>query len=250
RRAMPARCSVLVLSDVLGDDLDTIASAPFRPAAAVSRHTARAEIERLGLRLHLPTAVLRFLDDAEATAVEPGVAADRNPTHTVIANNAQAVAAAAAEARRLGYRVEQWPGPLAGPVESLVEAWWQTIAEIDRSQRPVCLLGGGEPTVTLPPSSGEGGRSQHAALLLAIQARGRDDVTLLCAGTDGSDGPTTAAGGCVDGSTAVRMAAAGYDPVRAVECFASGPALAAAGARLVTGPTQTNVMDLWVAVVG
>ncbi|MCG5530616.1 glycerate kinase [Halorhodospira halochloris] len=252
RHASPARCSVLVLSDVLGDDLDTIASAPFRPAAAVSRHSACAEIERLGLRPHLPAAVLRFLDSADGLEEGSGEVATSNPPHTVVANNAQAVAAAAEHARRLGYRVECWPEPLVGPVESVVEAWWQAVAGVDLSEGPVCLIGGGEPTVTLPQSPEEGGRSQHAALLLALRARarGRDDVTLLCAGTDGTDGPTTVAGGCVDGESAARMEAVGYDPVNAVENFASGPALAAAGAQVVTGPTQTNVMDLWVALVG
>ncbi len=217
RAAAPARCAVLLISDVLGDDPATIASGPF------------------------------WRDDGAVP-------------HHICADNRRARAAAAAAARARGYRVVQREAPLSGPVEEVVAEWWAAIegeageakgheAEAGSGTDPVCLIAGGEPTVVLPPAPGEGGRSQHAALLLALRADGRDHRTLLCAGTDGSDGPTSAAGGVVDGGSVARMVAAGHDPRSAAARFDAGPALAAASDRLVTGTTDTNVTDLWIALV-
>lgn len=206
RRADPARCVVLLIADVIGDDPATIASGPF------------------------------WRDDGAVP-------------HIVCADNGRARAAAAGAARARGYRVEVVEKPLAGPVADEVAAWWHAIERVERGGGPICLIAGGEPTVVLPAAPGEGGRSQHAALLLALEARGRDDCTLVCVGTDGTDGPTEAAGGVVDGGSIEHMVAAGVDPEAAAARFDAGPALAAAGDRLITGPTDTNVMDIWIALL-
>jgi hydroxypyruvate reductase len=109
---------------------------------------------------------------------------------------------------------------------------------------PGVRLWGGETTVVLPPQPGQGGRNQHLALAAALALRGRQDILLLAAGTDGNDGNTQAAGAIVDGGTVARAAAAGRDAARALREADAGGCLAAAGDLLVTGPTGTNVTDL------
>lgn len=110
------------------------------------------------------------------------------------------------------------------------------------AMEPGVMVIGGEPTVVLPDTPGEGGRNQMLALALSEYIVGRDDIVIVVGGTDGSDGPTDAAGGVVDGTTWTQGAAA------ALARADSGPFLQARGARLVTGPTGTNVMDLAIAL--
>jgi len=104
---------------------------------------------------------------------------------------------------------------------------------------------GGEPTITLPARPGNGGRNQSLGLALAKEIAGTDKITILVAGTDGSDGPTQAAGAIVDGST-FRHA---DEAQRALDAANAGDYLEEVGALFVTGPTGTNVMDLVIAIV-
>ncbi len=113
---------------------------------------------------------------------------------------------------------------------------------------PFALLSGGETTVTLGPSAGRGGRNQEFALAVSLPIAGRPGVLVLSAGTDGVDGPTDAAGGWVDGSTAARASARGLDISGALERHASYEALDRLGTLLRTGPTGTNVMDLHIGL--
>jgi hydroxypyruvate reductase len=110
------------------------------------------------------------------------------------------------------------------------------------------LLGGGETTVVLAPGHGHGGRCQELALAAALELP--PDAVLLAAGTDGTDGPTDAAGAVVDGGTCRRMALAGFHPVTQLARHDAYPALAAAGDLLITGPTCTNVMDVVIGMRG
>jgi hydroxypyruvate reductase len=112
---------------------------------------------------------------------------------------------------------------------------------------PVALLAGGETTVRVLPG-GRGGRCQQLGLAAAIALAGETAACLLAAGTDGIDGPTEAAGACVDGDTVARVTAAGFDPDTALAATDSHPALAAAGDLVRTGPTGTNVADVVVAL--
>jgi hydroxypyruvate reductase len=161
---------------------------------------------------------------------------------TVVAALADALAAAQAAARARGLRAVVVRDALRG--EARVQG--RRLAALGRAVRasePVCLLGGGETTVTLR-GSGSGGRNQELALAAALALAGSEDVALLAVGTDGSDGPTDAAGAVVDGGTVARGAARGADARGALAANDSHGFFAAEGGLLRTGPTRTNVMDL------
>jgi hydroxypyruvate reductase len=111
-------------------------------------------------------------------------------------------------------------------------------------QKPTCLLAGGETTVTLGASPGRGGRNQEFALAAALELAGAVGVAVLSGGTDGTDGPTDAAGGLVDGGTAERAQSAKLDAQRHLDGHDAYPLLQAVGDLLTTGPTGTNVMDV------
>jgi hydroxypyruvate reductase len=160
----------------------------------------------------------------------------------IIASNAIAREAAVATADALGL-------PLRINRESLYADVFELAPEIaaELSQgEPGVYFWGGEPTIMLPENPGQGGRNQSLALALAQEIRGHENITILVAGTDGTDGPTDAAGGMVDGFTA-------DDPTQlqsALERADAGPYLARRDALFTTGPTRTNVMDLVIAIVG
>lgn len=156
----------------------------------------------------------------------------------IVASNAHARAAAAGAAETAGFKLLDNAECLHADVDDLA-------AKIGRRVRDMpagALIFGGEPTVVLPPNPGRGGRNQALALALAREIEGQQDLVVVVGGTDGSDGPTEAAGGIVDGTT--------WRPEAAPDLAAanSGAYLERAGALLTTGPTGTNVMDLLVAL--
>ena len=180
-------------------------------------------------------------------APEGAAAAARVDTR-IVASSAIAQAAVVAEAERRGLVVRQPAGSLDGDVGATCERIAARLLDPDAA--PGIYVWGGEPTVVLPPDPGRGGRNQHLALALAVRVAGRDDVTVLVAATDGSDGPTSDAGGVVDGATLARGAALGLDAERALAGADAGGWLERAGALVTTGPTGTNVMDLAIAWIG
>ena len=156
----------------------------------------------------------------------------------IVASNTVARAAAVAQAQELGLAVLHNAETLYDDVAACAGLMARDLGA------PGLYLWGGEPTVVLPPDPGRGGRNQALALRLAQVIRGRSDTAVLVAGTDGSDGPTNAAGGLVDGTTWTDAAAA------ALTAADSGTYLDQRGALFVTGPTGTNVMDLALALRG
>lgn len=160
----------------------------------------------------------------------------------LIATNEVARMAAAAKAKALGYTVNDNQECLYDDVAVLSDRIGQELAKA----APGVYIFGGEPTVKLPENPGSGGRNQALALGLAQHIVGREDVLILVAGTDGSDGPTDAAGGIVDGSTAVDIEGA-TDALKRAD---AGTYLREHGGIFITGPTNTNVMDIVVAIVG
>jgi len=164
----------------------------------------------------------------------------------VIASSAIAQAAVVAEAERRGLHVARRSGSLDGDVDATAERVANHLLDPDVAAG--VHVWGGEPTVVLPPGPGRGGRNQHLALALAARIAGRDDLAVLVAATDGSDGPTTDAGGLVDGTT---LARGGESAAREALARAdAGSWLERTGALVTTGPTGTNVMDLAIALVG
>jgi len=159
----------------------------------------------------------------------------------IIASNQIARARAADTATTLGLKVQQNQETLYGDVFKLAEL----IGSYLRDAAAGVYIWGGEPTIVLPGCPGQGGRNQSLALAVSHHLSGKDNITLLVAGTDGTDGPTTAAGGMVDGNTFARADAARV----ALENADAGRYLAEQNCLFVTGPTNTNVMDLAIAIV-
>ena len=162
-------------------------------------------------------------------------------TATIIASNHLARARAADKANALGFEVKLNEETLYGDVFELA----QSIGSRLRQAKPGVYIIGGEPTIVLPENPGQGGRNQSLALALSEYIVGLNHISVLVAGTDGTDGPTDAAGGLVDGTTFSRRKAARI----ALEKADAGCYLAEQNQLFVTGPTQTNVMDLLIAVV-
>jgi len=251
RAAKPAAgLWALLLSDVVGDDPASIASGP-----TVADPTTFADAAR-ALEIHLapdqvPSAVrahvARGLTGEVPETVKPGDPVLERARTLILAGNRDAVAAAARVAAARGYAAEVLATPLTGDA---AEAGRMVAARLRAAprDRPVAVIGGGETTVRVRPG-GRGGRSQQLALAAGIALAGETGV-VLAAGTDGVDGPTAAAGACVDGDSAARARTFGFDPERALEATDSNPLLAATGDLLVTGPTGTNVADVVVALRG
>lgn len=248
RVARAGRIELLALSDVPGDRLDVIGSGPCTPDPT-SFADALAVLARRGLAAALPPAVRAHLEAGargeRPESPKPGDPGFARVRTTLLAGNATALAAAAGAARRRGLVVVPLPDALRGEAREAGRRL-ATLATSLRPHTPSLLLAGGETTVTLPANApgGHGGRSQELALAAALELAGREGVTLLAAGTDGSDGPTDAAGACVDGATTARARAAGHDARDALARHDSHPFFLAEGGLLRTGPTGTNVMDL------
>lgn len=255
RAAAPARVASLLISDVNGDRLDVIASGPTCPDA----HTfadALAVIDRYQIGPRLPMAVLTHLRDGalgkHPETPKPGDSVFERVQNVIIANIHDALKAASGQATSLGYRVEVVNSARAGDTVDLGVELESRIAQWQNAGKPgpACLLWGGETTMVLPPNPGDGGRNQHLALWLAQRIDGLPDVVFAALGTDGTDGPTDAAGGIVDGGTAGRVRDAGHDLEADLARCNSYDTLSAAGDLLVTGPTFTNVMDIQILLLG
>jgi hydroxypyruvate reductase len=167
--------------------------------------------------------------------------AEAKASSKIIASNGIARQQAAARAAELGLEIPVNEETLYGDVFELAPIIGQRLKNV----QPGVYIWGGEPTVVLPDRPGRGGRNQSLALALAETIENRDDISLLVAGTDGTDGPTDAAGGLVDGHSWGETDAARD----ALERANAGPYLEKQGALFVTGPTNTNVMDLVIAIV-
>jgi glycerate-2-kinase len=249
RAAACARVDVLAISDVPDDRLDVIGSGPFVPDPSTFAD-ALDVLERRGLLKSVPARVVAHLEAGRRgerpETPKPGDARLARVRTTLLATNATALDAAAAEAARLGMRPLLVSGSLAGEARVAGRRLAALAAAIDpaaAAARRLCLLAGGETTVTVR-GAGCGGRSQELALAAAGVLDGREGIALLAAGTDGSDGPTDAAGAFADAGTLARARARGLDAGAALAANDSNGFFAAEGGLLVTGPTRTNVMDL------
>ena len=161
-------------------------------------------------------------------------------TSRIIASNKMARQAAASKAQQLGLTVMENSETLYGDVFELADRLGPFIANAP----PGVYLFGGEPIVTLPEYPGRGGRNQSLALALSAHIAGRDEISVLVAGTDGTDGPTSAAGGLIDGTTWSETSAS--DALRRAD---AGTYLEQCNGLFSTGPTHTNVMDLLIVIV-
>jgi hydroxypyruvate reductase len=245
RAAAPAKVVTLILSDVPGDDPSQVASGPTVPSEGTVED-ALALIKRSDLSL--PPALMGYLHSADAAAPAPDDPLfDDHEVH-VIGSSALSLAAAAEVCRsRFGLEAAILSDSIEGEAAEIGRmhaALARQVAAHDQPfAAPVILLSGGETTVTVKGSSGRGGRNTEFALSVAVDIHGVHGIHALAADTDGIDGGNKAAGAFVDGTTASRLQAAGWDARAALAAHNSGAALDAVGDLLVTGPTGTNVND-------
>jgi glycerate 2-kinase len=247
RAAAPATVLTLILSDVIGDPLDVIASGPTAPDPSTFAD-ALAVLARKGVRDKTPASVLARLAAGARGEIEetpkPGDPVFARVTNLVIGNNQLITDAAVDAARRLGYDPHLLTRELAGEARDVAR---DLVGRTRGVGRRSCLIAGGETTVTVR-GSGLGGRCQELALAAALEIEGDGDVVVLAAGTDGTDGPTDAAGGIVDDGTVERGVAHGVDAREALADNDAYHFLRATGDLIVSGPTNTNLLDLYLVL--
>lgn len=256
RRASPSMVVSLLLSDVIGDDPGTIGSGPTAPDRSTFAECLGI-LERYGIRERIPAPALRLLEAGAGGALEetpkPGDPAFRRVRNVVVGGNAMAVEAARARAAELGYNALVLSSFVDGETREVARVHGAIAHEIlargNPVPRPACVISGGETTVTLK-GPGLGGRNQEFALAAALSIQGLDGVVVLSGGTDGTDGPTDAAGALVDGGTVERARSRGLDARGFLDRSDSHNFFKPLGDLLETGPTLTNVMDLRVVMVG
>lgn len=252
--AYPARVLSLLVSDVIGDRLDVIASGPTSPDPTTFRD-ARHVIEKYGLLSRVPAAVIEHLDRGMqgliAETPKDGQEIFRNVENRIIASNATALAAARKRAEELGLSIEMLSSTVSGEARDVAKslAALSLRRTEEKRERPLCLISGGETTVTVT-GSGLGGRNTEFALAFGREIDGIDSISLLSVGTDGTDGPTDAAGAFADGSTIGRARALGLDAAAYLEANDSYHFFGRLDDLCTTGPTGTNVMDLQIVLIG
>jgi glycerate 2-kinase len=254
--AYPATVLGLLLSDVIGDAVDVIGSGPTTPDSSTFAN-ALAVLQQFELLDKVPEVVRSRLERGAAGLIEetpkPGDPVFRNVHNIIVGSNRLALEAAEREARELGYRTLILSSSLEGETREIASSQGQMLRKIaasgDPIPAPVCILSGGETTVTVR-GSGKGGRNQEFALAIAPGIAGLENVAVLSAGTDGTDGPTDAAGAIATGSTVARakkldLSVAGYLANNDSYSFFNQ-----LGDLVRTGPTGTNVMDIHVMLAG
>ena len=234
----PAKIEAVILSDVLGDPVDVIASGP-AAADPATVEDAKEIAKRYGVDRF---SQVRQLLEVETPKKVPNV-------HTqIIGSVRQLCAAAEMEAKKLGYECIFLSDCLNGEASDTGRELAWELLRYDGSGRKIALLAGGE-TVVHVKGKGLGGRNQELALAAAQILEGNDHAALISVGSDGTDGPTDAAGGYVDGDTVSALREKGLD----IEAFLADNdayhALGAVGGLIITGPTGTNVNDVTVGLI-
>lgn len=238
RAARAGQVVSLILSDVVGDPLEAIASGPTAPDPT-GLEEARAVLAKYGLKQDFPSVFLALHE-----TLKPGDPVFGRVENRIIASGRIAIQAALAQAKAEGFAIEELPATLQGEARAVGREMGEKLRlHALHGPRPFCLLAGGETTVTLK-GGGLGGRNQETALAALPVLDGLHNVLFLSLATDGEDGPTDAAGAVVTGESRSRALALGLDPVRALEQNDAYPFFDSLGDLIRTGPTGTNVNDL------
>ena len=260
RAVFPAQHVTLIVSDVIGDPLDVIASGPTSPDNSTFAE-AWAVIEKFGLQKQLPPRVADYLKSGIAGKAPETVKADdaclAKTRNVIVASIRQALAAAVQRSAQLGFSTKTISDTLQGEASDAARFLAQTalgeLASMQANERR-CLLCGGETIVTVR-GTGKGGRNQEFALVFAMAIDGLQGAAMLSAGTDGTDGPTDAAGAMVDGDTISLAKEFGIDPLTYLSnndsyaFFQRFDSASGAHSHFKTGPTGTNVMDIQIVLL-
>jgi glycerate 2-kinase len=256
RVAFPAKVVALMLSDVIGDPMDVIASGPTVPDTSTFQ-TCMDILDKYDLLGKIPKAVRARFEAGLAGDIDdtpkPGDVALSRVQNLVVGSNGLAVSAAAEKAKELGYNTLVLSTRVEGEAREVAYVYAGIAKEIVASGQPIvapaCVISGGETTV-LVRGQGKGGRNQELALSAAIQLAGCEQVVMLSGGTDGTDGPTDAAGAIVDGLTIER---ANQKDISALAHLKNNDAyhfFKPLDDLIMTGATGTNVADVAFVMVG
>lgn len=249
RLAAPATVTTLILSDVIGDPLDTIASGP--TVADPSTFDRAIEILKdRGLWEEIPASVRDHLLAKEDESAKPGDSFFANVTTAIIGNNERAAEAVKVEAELMGYSTQIVTTSLAGEARVRGTEIARQALEMKKANpgKKMALVYAGEPTVTVK-GSGRGGRNQELVLAAAIEIQGVEGISITSLGTDGIDGPTDAAGAFCDGETISRAAQKNLNYEKELENNNAYHFFDTVGSLVITGPTGTNVMDVVVVTL-
>jgi glycerate 2-kinase len=250
RIASPAHVIALLLSDVVGNPLDVIASGPTVPDTTTFRDAWQV-LEQFGLTGQVPEPILARLRAGMSGQIpetpKEGDEVFGGVQNVVVASNELAAEAALARAREVGFNTLLLTTFLEGEAREAGKMFAAVAREVVAYGRPVprpaCIVAGGETTVTVR-GGGRGGRNQEMALSAALKIAGLEDVMIVCSATDGTDGPTDATGAIADGSTTSRAADLDLVPGEYLARNDSYSFFAQLGDLIKTGPTNTNVNDL------
>jgi hydroxypyruvate reductase len=254
--ACPATVASLILSDVVGDDLDVIASGPTVPDSSTFQD-AEQILKNYEIWDQLASSVRHHMEKGSSGQIEDTPKTD-NPafqkcSQELVGTNLQALEAAAIAAERLGYPPLILSSKVEGEAREVAKFFTAIGKEVRGSENPLkppaCVLCGGETTVTLQ-GDGRGGRNQEFALAAAQAIDGLENMVVLSGGTDGTDGPTDAAGAIADGTTLERARENGLNPKDFLRRNDSYSFFQKLDDLVMTGPTRTNVMDIYMLLVG
>ena len=251
----PATLVTLILSDVVGDDLDVIASGPTVPDSS-SFVQCMNIFNKYNIGEKVPVDVLNYIQKGVDGNIpdnpKPGGRIFAATQNTIVGSNIESVLAAQGKAHELGYNTLILSTMLEGETADVAKVHVGIAKEILKTGQPInppaCVLSGGETTVTIK-GSGLGGRNQEFVLAAALDLEGLESVVVLSCGTDGTDGPTDAAGAIADGHTIQRAELLGLNPADSLADNDSYHFFARLEDLIKTGPTNTNVMDLRIMLV-
>jgi glycerate 2-kinase len=248
--AFPATLVALLLSDVIGDDLDVIASGPTVPDQSTFRDCIDI-IGKYDISASIPKPVMSFLkrgtEGKEKETPKPGDPVFNSSHAYIVGSSLLSLEAAKKRARDLGYNTIILSSSIEGETREVAKVHTAIAKEIGKTGnplgKPACIISGGETTVTIR-GDGLGGRNMEFCLASAVEIEDMEGITVLSGGTDGTDGPTDAAGAIVDGKTVKKGRLLGLDPLQCLKNNDSYHFFEATGDLLKTGPTMTNVMDM------
>ena len=255
RAAYPATLVSLILSDVVGDDLDVIASGPTVPDSSTFSRCMEI-FHKYDIIKKIPETVVNHIESGVSGKIpetpKTGDPAFDRTRNMIIGSNIETIMAAKQQAESLGYQVLVLSSMIEGETRHVAHVHGAIAKEIKKTGNPIptpaCILSGGETTVTLT-GKGLGGRNQEFALAAAIDISEKENIVILSAGTDGTDGPTDAAGAISDTYTLKRAEQLGLNPYHFLLKNDSYHFFQKLGDLFMTGPTNTNVMDLRIMLV-